>query len=229
MSHLQLSLNYNSLNYDQAYLMLCHDRFYGVCKKWSDGEGNGLILVADRTIVQVNWTGILFIGQPILLPNEPLEFGIIVDSDGNRRAIYVTGPNGYYLNSNRIHKNKYKNKNKSHINSNNNEIIKNTERLNRKTQTTKHLIARLSGNLHPNGQLDENSKHTLKQWVEEEDIKSHKSNHSNHSNNSYDSSITTSTQSQSQSQSQSQTQSSQTQTQTQSVNRNIIIKCDTQK
>eukprot|EP01083_Nonionella_stella_P049044 130810_1 len=174
MAHLTLTLdNKLAIGYHQAWLMLCHDRFIGICKEWNDAEGSGLILVADGSTIQVNWTGILFVGDPLLIPKERLEFGIILDSCGYRRAIYVTGPNGYYLNSNRWpnrlrllkRKLQYKMDEIEHI------MHENKEGSESRSET-KFLIQRLSGNMHPNGQLDENSKTTLKQWLEEDSIDS---------------------------------------------------------
>ena len=66
----------------------------------------------------------------------------------------MTGPKGFYLNADRVKKSKI-----MHLPKNDDSETR-TE--------TKHLIQRLSGNLHPNGQLSDNAKSTLKQWVEED-------------------------------------------------------------
>ena len=213
---LPVQFDYNSLTDEQLWLVLCHDRFIGTCKSWNRSELSGLILVADRTVIRVNWSSILFVGRPILIPKEPLEFGIIVDSQGNRQAIYVTGPKGDYLNSNRVkssiqqqtnhnHSNHSNHSNHTNNNNSNKPPIKQnklpsqsiTDLLNASKSSsklmhaghgdknkdqfdeletrseTKHLIQRLAGNLHPNGQLTDNAKSTLKQWIEEDATTDH--------------------------------------------------------
>ena len=51
----EFQLKLSNLTHEQAYLLLCHDRFTGTCKQWSDSAGSGLILVEDGTMVQVSW------------------------------------------------------------------------------------------------------------------------------------------------------------------------------
>jgi len=137
----------------QAWLMLSHQRFVGKCQTWNDAECSGVLLLGDHLAVRVHCSDLLCIGRAALIPSERVEFGLITDSDGHHRAIYVTGPRGFFLHDSRVHGNK-----SVHTAS------KQTTRL-----QTKCLIQKLEGNLHPNGQLCDKARLTLKRWAEQQD------------------------------------------------------------
>merc|ERR1719427_1819024 len=67
----------------------------GVCKKFDSSKGFGFITVDDGSgDVFVHYSEIQAQGFKSLAEGESVEFEVVVQDDGRRKAINVTGPNG---------------------------------------------------------------------------------------------------------------------------------------
>merc|ERR1719211_793448 len=67
----------------------------GVCKKFDSSKGFGFITVDDGSgDVFVHYSEIQAQGFKSLAEGESVEFEIVIQDDGRRKAINVTGPNG---------------------------------------------------------------------------------------------------------------------------------------
>merc|ERR1719400_745009 len=69
--------------------------YKGTCKKFDPSKGFGFITVDDGSgDVFVHYSEIRAQGFKSLAEGESVEFEIVVQDDGRRKAINVTGPNG---------------------------------------------------------------------------------------------------------------------------------------
>eukprot|EP01084_Bolivina_argentea_P182986 315825_1 len=69
--------------------------FSGTCKKFDGTKGWGFITVSDGSgDVFVHYSEIKAQGFKSLAEGESVEFEIVVQDDGRRKAVNVTGPNG---------------------------------------------------------------------------------------------------------------------------------------
>merc|ERR1719216_494073 len=67
----------------------------GVCKKFDSSKGFGFITVDDGSgDVFVHYSEIQAQGFKSLAEGELVEFEIVIQDDGRRKAVHVTGPNG---------------------------------------------------------------------------------------------------------------------------------------
>merc|ERR1719251_621865 len=67
----------------------------GVCKRFNSAKGFGFIACDDGSgDVFVHQTEIYSEGFRSLAEGEKLEFDVVVQDDGRRKAVNVTGPNG---------------------------------------------------------------------------------------------------------------------------------------
>ena len=70
----------------------------GTCKRYNTEKGFGFITVNDGSgDVFVHYSAINAQGYKSLQEGESVEFEIVVQDDGRRKAINVTGPNGAYV------------------------------------------------------------------------------------------------------------------------------------
>merc|ERR1740116_539115 len=70
-------------------------RVTGICKRFNSAKGFGFIACDDGSgDVFVHQTEIYAYGFRSLAEGEKLEFDVVVQDDGRRKAVNVTGPNG---------------------------------------------------------------------------------------------------------------------------------------
>mmetsp|Transcript_51234 Transcript_51234/g.46040 ORF Transcript_51234/g.46040 Transcript_51234/m.46040 type:complete len:106 (-) Transcript_51234:114-431(-) len=70
----------------------------GVCKRFNAAKGFGFITCDDDSgDVFVHQTEINADGYRTLYEGEKLEFDVVVQDDGRRKAVNVTGPGGSYV------------------------------------------------------------------------------------------------------------------------------------
>eukprot|EP01084_Bolivina_argentea_P036679 67823_1 len=70
----------------------------GTCKRYNSEKGFGFITVDDGSgDVFVHYSEINAPGFKSLQEGESLEFEVVVQDDGRRKAINVTGPNGSFV------------------------------------------------------------------------------------------------------------------------------------
>eukprot|EP01084_Bolivina_argentea_P270171 459343_1 len=86
-------------------------RMTGIVKRWNSTKGFGFIACSDGDNIFVHQTAIHKNGFRSLRIGESVEFNIVVQGDGRRKAVDVTGPHGAFVkgdgsrpNDNRLHK-----------------------------------------------------------------------------------------------------------------------------
>lgn len=88
-------LKYSNMAQQQHALPPQLTRSKGVCKKWDSSKGYGFITVNDGSgDVFAHYSELKAFGFKSLAEGESVEFRIVVQPDGRRKAVDVTGPFG---------------------------------------------------------------------------------------------------------------------------------------